>query len=159
MNVSCILELSGAEQQMLTSCILRPVCMSSMSTRGWAIPFYYTRKANVHDSSTVNANGREDVAECNDEDTTDGDCYDCFFSSIYSFFDFPMPFHFTTGRGILCFCSLITLDFYLHQSVLLRRLRSSPYSSFPSPPHLFYNDASFRLGQALLGPCAFFLSI
>ena len=60
---------------MLTSHILQPVRMSSMSARRRAIPFYYARKANVHDSSTVNANGREDVAERNDEDTTDADAF------------------------------------------------------------------------------------
>ena len=69
-------------------------------------------------------------------------CYNCLFSSIYSSFDFPTLFPFTTGRGTHRFCSSITSDTYLHLSVLLRRLRSSSYSSFPSPSFLFYDDAS-----------------
>ena len=64
------------------------------------------------------------------------------FSSTYSSFDFPTPFPFTTGRGTHRFCPFITLDLYLHRSVLLRRLCSSSYSSFPSPSFLFYDDAS-----------------
>ena len=84
--------------------------------------------------------------------------YNCFFSSlIYSSFDFPTPFPFTTRRGTHRFCSLITSDIYLHRSVLLRRLHSSSYSSFPSPSFLFYDDASLWLGQVLLGPCTLFL--
>ena len=74
-------------------------------------------------------------------DTT-WNCYDRSFSSTYSFFDFPTPFPFTTGRGTHCFCSPITLDFHLHRSVLLCRLRSSPYSSLLSPSLSFYNDVS-----------------
>ena len=74
------------------------------------------------------------------------------------------PFHLTSPRrssllpegGTHRFCSCITLDSYLHRSVLSRRLRSSFYSSFPSCSFPFYADASLRLGQALLGPCAFF---
>ena len=80
------------------------------------------------------------------------------FATLLSFpLDFPTPFLFTTGRGTHCLCSRITSDFYLHRSVLSCRLRSSFYSSFPSRSFLFYDDASLRLGQALLGPCAFFL--
>ena len=55
------------------------------------------------------------------------------------------------------FCSCISSDSYLHRSVLSHRLRSSFYSSFPSCSFTFYADASLRLGQALLGPCAFSL--
>ena len=84
-------------------------------------------------------------------------CYDYFFSSICSSFDFPTLFPFTTGRGTHRFCSFITSDIYLLRPVLLRQLRSSSYSSFPSPSFLFYDDASLRLGQALLGLCALFL--
>ena len=47
----------------------------------------------------------------------------------------------------------ISSDFYLHRSVLLHQLRSSFYSSFPSCSSMFYDDASPRLGQVLLGPC------
>ena len=64
------------------------------------------------------------------------------FFSIYSFSDFPTPFPFTTGRGTHRFRSFTTSDIYLHRSVLLRRLRSSSYSSFPSPSFLFYDDVS-----------------
>ena len=61
--------------------------------------------------------------------------------------------------GIHRLCSLTTSDFYLHRSVLSRRLRSSPYSSFLSPSLSFYDDVSLRLGQVFLGPCTFSLSI
>ena len=88
----------------------------------------------------------------------------CFFSSIrisstYLSLTSPPRSTLLLEGGIHRFCSPITSDFYLHRSVLLRWLRSSPYSSFPSPSHLFYDDMSFWLGQVLLGPCAFFLSI
>ena len=52
------------------------------------------------------------------------------------------------------FCSRVSSDSYLLRSILSRRLRSSCYSSFPSCSFPFYADASLRLGQALLGPCA-----
>ena len=75
------------------------------------------------------------------------------------------PFHLTSPRrssllpegGTHHFCSCITSDSYLHRSALSRRLRSSFYSSSPSCSFLFYTDTSLRLGQALLGPCTFFL--
>ena len=58
--------------------------------------------------------------------------------------------------GIPRLCSFVASDFHLHRLVLSHRLRSSFYSSFLSLSIPFYDDASLRLGQALLGPCAFF---
>ena len=75
-------------------------------------------------------------------------CYDCFFS-------FNMLYPCTPFSLLPCWLPSIFSDFYLHQSVLSRRLRSSSYSSIPSHSFPFYNDAFLWLGQALLGPCTF----
>ena len=71
----------------------------------------------------------------------------------------PTPHRFPLlPEGVLiAFGSFTTCDIYLHRLVLLRRLCSSFYSSFPSPSFPFYDDASLWLGQALLGPCVLFL--
>ena len=82
------------------------------------------------------------------------------FSSSHFF-----PFHLTSLRRSSLlpegdthhFSSFVSSDSYLHRLVLSRRLRNSRYSSFPSCSFPFYADASLRLGQALLGPCAFSL--
>ena len=57
-----------------------------------------------------------------------------------------------------CYFFAISLDIHLHQSVLLRRLCSSTYSSFLSCSFSFYDDTSFRLGQVSPGPCTLFSS-
>ena len=86
------------------------------------------------------------------EKKRDTDCYDCFFSLYLTS---PRRSSLLPEGGTRHFCSCISLDSYLHRSVLSHRLRSSFYSSFPLYSFPFYADESLRLGQALLGPCTF----
>ena len=67
----------------------------------------------------------------------------------------PLPLHTFIIPLLPCSRSLLTisLDIYLHRLVLSRQSRSSSYSLFPSYSFSFYDDASLRLGQALLGLC------